>query len=114
MVNLIKLIPEEIESVALSPDGSLLATSSQRSPVTLWDTSTGELIGTLATKVNIECDPTSGGDDTEERWNESSALSLAFSPDGKKLASAGPNGAVVWDVNPGTWVDTALRVANRR
>ena len=70
-LNFFSEVPDYVEAIAFSPDGSTLA-SSGYSPnyiVRLWDTETGELRATL--------------DGYEE------ILALAFSPDGTVLASSG-------------------------
>ena len=67
-----------ISSVALSPDGSLLATSSLDSTVKLWDVATAEEVGVL--------------DHVEQ------ALSARFSPDGSRLVVASGATVHVWDV----------------
>lgn len=58
----------KIESVAFSPDGKLLASSSYGETIKFWDAATGELLQTLK-------DP------------DESVGSVAFSPDGNRLAS---------------------------
>src|SRR5262249_33250212 len=56
-------------TVALSPDGRLLAVPAGRGPVNLFDTQTGQVCGTLQ------------GDGNRAEYG------LAFSPDGKTLAT---------------------------
>ena len=65
--------------LALSPDGRRLASAGPAAGVELWDTSTGQLLRTLAT--------------------DSSVWSLDFSPDGNRLLSAGwTNEALLWNL----------------
>ena len=68
---------------ALSPDGNTLAVGGgyRDSLIRLWDTNTGKRAGQFS------------------GHNGGPATSLAFSPDGKRLASGGPDTAVLlWDV----------------
>jgi RNA polymerase sigma factor (sigma-70 family) len=59
-----------VRSIALSPDGSMLATGSQQGVVPLWDLKTGQLIRKL-----------------QAEDGQASLLSVAFSPDGKTVAA---------------------------
>jgi len=70
-----------VRSVALSPDGTLMASGSEDQTVRVWDTRTGRLIRTF-----------------EEHTD--SVLSLAFSPDGRLVASAA-NRVKIWEVGTG-------------
>lgn len=69
-------------SIALSPNGKLLATGSQEGPIHLWDFNTGEPIRTLI-------------------GHSDSVNSVAFSPDGRTLASSSSDGTVLlWEITP--------------
>ena len=70
-LNLLSEVPDYVEAIAFSPDGSTLASSgySPNHIIRLWNIDTGELRGTF--------------DGYEE------ILALAFSPDGTVLASSG-------------------------
>lgn len=76
--------PKKPEVIALSPDGTVLATALIRAPeIQLWDLRTGRILSTC-------------------RGHKESVLELAFSPDGKHLASASTeNQAMLWDVPSG-------------
>ena len=71
----------EVLSVAFSPNGETLATSSADRSVKLWDVATGEELATL-------------------RRHSDEVLSVAFSPDGKTLASSSADKTVkIWDID---------------
>ena len=68
-----------VTSVAFSPDGRRIATSSFDRTIKLWETETGQEVFTL-------------------RGHTSGVLSVAFSPDGRQLASGSIDStAKVWD-----------------
>jgi WD40 repeat protein/uncharacterized caspase-like protein len=73
-----------VTSCAFSPDGALLASSSDDATVRIWDVETAAELAVLTGHT--------GG-----------VWSCAFSPDGARLASAGNDGTVrLWDVASGT------------
>ena len=68
-----------VESVALSPDGTLLAAGRQDGAVELWDLGTRERIDVL-------------------RGHDATVQCVAFSPDGRFLASSAKEHARLWNI----------------
>lgn len=88
---------KDVDSVALSPDGKLVAASSTSDAIILWDTETGLLLGQLG----------------RGEWGRIN--SMTFSHDGKRLAAAVAGGPVyVWNLDPRAWATMALQISNRK
>ena len=86
----------EVASVALSPDGSVIATGEYDNNVRLWETGTGKLRQKLA--GSAAWTSTFSADSMIVSVN--SILSVAFFPDGKTLAGATSNKAVkLWETS---------------
>ena len=78
----------EINSVAFSPDGNILASGSSDETIRLWDVNTGELLNTF-------------------EGHEGKITSVAFSPDGSILASGSNDKTLhVWNANTGELIET--------
>jgi WD40 repeat protein/class 3 adenylate cyclase len=72
-----------MNSVAFSPDGSLIATAQDEGTAKVWDAESGEELFTLTGHLDI-------------------VLAVAFSPDGRSLATADFDGVIkVWDTKRG-------------
>jgi WD40 repeat protein/serine/threonine protein kinase len=81
-----------VVGVAFSPDGNLLATASDDLTAKIWNISSGEELFTLSGHGHapVSIPPFDG------------VIQVGFSPDGKRLATAGGDGTVkVWDTRHG-------------
>ena len=68
---------------AFTPDGKTIATGTRQGGLALWDASTGQPTGTLSAQARL-------------------LYSLAFSPDGSRVATARRGPTTVWDVAGGS------------
>ena len=107
---------ERVRNLAVSRDGSRIASASADHSVILWDAETGEHLRTLAGHENFveavafSADgqqlATGGRDKTLKMWNiaghGAGVYSIAFSPDGATLATAsGEHTTKLWDLSSG-------------
>ncbi len=73
---------DAMDSVAFSPDGSLLAGLGGLARLRIWEVSSGDEV------LNVQA-------------HSGLATDVAFSPDGASIATAGADGAAVWSVSSG-------------
>ena len=130
--------PEPTRSLALSPDGRIVALGGLKGAVTMTDLATGrrlaglpgheQMVRGLAFSADGRTLASGGADGTVRLWDVATRQALgaalrghldqvtgvAFSPDGASLASGSFDGTVVrWDLRLSSWLDRACLVANR-
>lgn len=77
-----------IWSVAISPDGKIVASAGSQQPIKLWNTENGKLLRTFT-------------------QHSDSVYSLSFSPDGETLASGGADCTIrIWNFHTGELLQT--------
>jgi WD40 repeat protein len=94
-----------VNSVAFTPDGHRLASAGADNTIRLWDPDTGQQIGAPLT---VPADP-----DNPARY-AGGMSSVAFSPDGHRLASAGDDRAIrLWNADSGQQIGPSLMGSTR-
>lgn len=79
---------KEVNAIAISPDGKILASGSNDNTINVWNLSTGQRLFTLKGHTDY-------------------IYSVAFSPDGQKIASASGDGTVkIWNLQTGQLLQT--------
>jgi WD40 repeat protein len=101
-----KPAPVAIYSVAFSPDGKTIASAGYDQAIRLWDATTGNVVREFLPYK----------EKTFEKGHRDAVYSVAFSPDGKMIASGGVDKTIkLWDVATGAvvreLVDPALKPA---
>ncbi len=90
-------INDHVLSVAFNPDGKTIASGQIYNGISIWDTNTGKILHTLPAQ----------GDEVYEEWEWEAVRIVAFSPDGKTIASDGKYRVIhLWDTDTGKHIRT--------
>src|SRR5579871_1471396 len=97
---------DSVNTVAFSKDGEWLASAGDDNTIILWNASARTVKTTFKVKSTVRVQDKSNPKVSKEIEPEA-ILSIAFSPDGKLLASAGSDKLVrIWSVSTGKVVHT--------
>ena len=95
--------PKLVTSLAFSPNGYTLASGSMDNKIRIWEVKNREYLGMLDPHI----DEPSHQDYMDDVRHTHAVRSLAYSPDGKILASGSKNGKIrLWDPKRGWWLKT--------
>ncbi len=87
-----KTLKADVLCIAFSPDGKMLASGNNDNTVNVWDLDSGQELKSLKGHASTEV----------SYYYYAGVYSVAFSPDGKTLASGGSDNAIrLWDVASG-------------
>ena len=98
---------EEVNSVAYSPDGTKIISSSEGSTINIWDANTGECLKNLKRFSDFPDITKIFSGSRDEIGHSGEVNSVAFSPDGTKIISGSTDKTIkIWDANTGHCLKT--------